>query len=233
MSRTPLSPSTVHDRADVMRDAHRLDILCRVLAPALEPFAREALARITASTLADEYASEASAALDPMLRDTAALETARQRTHASLSDALHDALPRIDDETVHAHATQLAQLALASWFSTLRHALADTAHVSLIEGLYPDEAARAHLAAVVADDGVHDPAAFFHTVRLALLGSTDVLDVPGDMRLEVVSRGHGSEVHVTVMRTAEAGEPVGSDVAQSGERRRDGAPETNQNKRVK
>jgi hypothetical protein len=222
MARTPLSPTLVHDRADVMHDARRLDTLCVAIAPALEPFAADELARITAETLAEDVAGSAAAALAPILRDAGSLAPAKDRVHESLSDALLDAIPAVAGDMVQARATELAQLALGSWFATLHAALAETRHLSLLDGMYSSESSRDHLHARLREEGVRDGAGCFRAIRDALLASDGPVELPGDMRLEVISRGGDGEPHVSAVRTRESDDSASPALAESGTRRRDG-----------
>ncbi len=226
MARSPISTMHVHDRAEIAHDARRLDALTDSTAAALAPFARAALLRITAETIAEEFAAPASAALTPLVdaRDLDALGHAARRAHASLAEAVRDALPPLEDDAIVERARSLAQLAVTAWSATLHEALSETRHVSLVDGVYTDDAARAHLDALARAQGIDDPPAMFRAVRDAIFAGHDVVAFPGGLHLEVVARGRDGAMHVAAMREDDAGNAASAEVVRSGERPRDRDP---------
>ncbi|MEI8259023.1 MAG: hypothetical protein WCJ30_25420 [Deltaproteobacteria bacterium] len=223
MARSPIPSMHVHDRAEIAHDARRIDALTAAVAPALAPFARAAALRVTAEALAEDFVTPAAAALTQLLAegDHEALGQATRRAHASLADALRDALPPVEPAEILERARSLAQLAVTAWSATLHDALAETRHVSLVDGVYADEHAREHLVAIATTEGVDDPVAMFRAVRDAIFEGGEVALLPGRLHLEVVARGRDGAMHVAAMRQADASDPASSEVVQSGERVRD------------
>ena len=218
MSRTPLDPALVHDRAAIIRDARRIDALCDVVRPVIQDFVREAIAYTTTSTLASEF-------VDPAAAQIIAGGTTREavsQAHDSLRDAMHAALPTIDEAWVTERTREIAQMLLAAWIGSLWDGVEAQGHLSLLDGFFADERSRDRIAAAASDEGVRNVAVMLTAIRDALLGSNDVLSLPGAMQLEVVARSADGSMHVTVRRNADERESVGNDVAQSGTRAKDG-----------
>jgi hypothetical protein len=223
MSRTPLDPALVHDRADVARDARLVDALTERVAAATVPFAREAVARVTAETLASEFVDPAADAL--RTADRNALEIARRRGRQSLSDAMQAALPSVDEAVATERAKSIAQLVVVAWIAALWDVTESERHRSLLDGLFPDEAHRDRLAEIAQTEGVGDVRGFFAAMREAVLDGREFTALPGGMQLDVVARGREGDVHVAVRRADAEHTSVSEEIAQSGTRMKDGAAE--------
>jgi hypothetical protein len=220
MSRTPLDPQLVHDRGEVARDARVVDALVERVAAAIVPYAREAIARVTAETLAGEFVDPAADAIASRTPDRAALEDARHRGRASLRDAIQTTLPNVDDATAMERARTIAQLVVVAWVAGLWDATESQRHLSLLDGLFPDHSHRERLVEIARAEGVGDVHGFFARMRDAVLDGREFTALPSGMQLEVVARGRDGEVHVAVRR-ADA-EHVRDEIARSGTRAKDG-----------